>query len=169
MTGGWFRELWSYKELFYFLAWRDVKLRYRQTLLGAAWAVIQPLLTMGVFSLFFGGVVNVPTEGVPYPVFYFAALLPWIYFSTTLLQSGSSLIGNAQLLTKIYFPRIILPASTALTSLVDFVIGSVFLLVILAYYKMWPTWKLLLWPVLVLPLMCLSLGIGIFLSALNVK
>src|SRR5262245_26880386 len=165
----WLRELWRYKELFYFLTWRDIKLRYRQTLLGVLWAVIQPFFTMVVFTLFFGGVVNVPTDGVPYPVFYFTALLPWIYFSATLSQAGNSLVGNAHLLTKVYFPRIILPASSAATTLVDFAIGSFFLVAIMAYFGIRPTWKFILWPLLVLPLSFLSLGIGIFLSALNVK
>lgn len=165
----WLRELWLYKELFYFLAWRDLKLRYRQTLFGVLWAVAQPLFTMIVFTLFFGGVVNVPSDGAPYPVFYFTALLPWIYFSATLTQAGNSLVGNAHLLTKVYFPRLILPASSALTALVDFAIGSFILVAIMMYYGMWPTWKFLLWPLLVLPLSFLSLGIGIFLCALNVK
>lgn len=165
----WLRELWRYKELFYFLTWRDIKLRYRQTIFGILWAVVQPFFTMVVFTLFFGGVVSVPTDGVPYPVFYFTALLPWIYFSATLTQAGNSLVGNAHLLTKVYFPRLILPASSALTTLVDFVIGSFFLVAIMVYYDMWPTWKFLLWPLIVLPLSFLSLGIGIFLSAVNVK
>jgi lipopolysaccharide transport system permease protein len=169
MNAEWLRELWHYKELFYFFAWRDIKLRYRQTFLGVLWALIQPLSTMVVFTLFFGGIVKIPTEGVPYPVFYFTALLPWIYFSATLTQASNSLLGNAYLLTKVYFPRLIIPASSALTALVDFVIGSFFLLAILLYYGILPTWKLLLWPVLVLPLTCLSLGMGVFLSALNVR
>jgi lipopolysaccharide transport system permease protein len=163
------RELWRFRELFYFLAWRDIKLRYRQTLFGGLWALAQPFFTMVVFTIFFGGVFNVPTDGVPYPIFYFAALLPWLYFSSTITLAGSSLVVNGYLLTKIYFPRLILPASSALTALVDFVVGSAFLLAMMFYYGMWPTWKLLLWPLLVLPLTFLSVGIGIFLAAANVK
>lgn len=163
------KELWQYKELFYFLAWRDVKLRYRQTLLGAMWAVIQPLFTMIVFTLLFGRVVNVPSDGIPYPIFYFSALLPWTYFSTTLTQAGLSVAGNASLITKIYFPRIILPASSALVGLIDFGIGSLVLAGMMAYYHMVPTWRLLFWPLLVALLMLFSFAVGVFLSALNVK
>jgi|SRR5579884_756947 len=169
MNFEWLRELWHYKELFYFFALRDVKLRYRQTVLGALWVVIQPFFTMVVFSLLFGGIVKVPTEGIPYPIFYFAALLPWTYFSTTLSLSGNSLIGNSNLLTKVYFPRIILPVTPALVGLVDFAIGLLVLVGMMIYYQVTPTWKLMLWPVLAIPLMLLAFGFGTLLSALNVK
>ncbi len=163
------RDLWRYRELFYFFAWRDVKLRYRQTLLGALWAIIQPLFTMLVFTVLFGRVVNVPTNGIPYPIFYLSALLPWTYFSATLTQSGASLIGNSTLLTKIYFPRLILPISAALIGLVDLVIGTVVLAAMMAYYGLAPTGKVLLWPVLALVLFVQAGAIGMFLSAVNVK
>jgi lipopolysaccharide transport system permease protein len=165
----WLRELWRYRELFYFLAWRDVKVRYKQTVLGIMWAAIQPLLSMFVFTLLFGNLAQMPSEGAPYPIFYFAALLPWIYFSGTLLQSGNSLVNNAQLFTKVYFPRIILPASAAISGLVDFSIGSILLFLIILYYQILPGWQLLLWPVLVVPLVLFSLGTSMILAAANVK
>jgi homopolymeric O-antigen transport system permease protein len=169
MTPAWLRELWLYRELFYFFAWRDVKIRYKQTILGALWVIIQPFFTMVVFSVLFGGIVKVPVDGIPYPIFYFTALLPWTYFSTALSQSGNSLVGNANLLTKVYFPRIILPATPALVGILDLAIGFLVLLGMMLYYHLLPTWKLALWPVLVLPLGLLAFGLGMLLSALNVK
>ena len=166
---GTLRELWDYLELFYFLAWRDVKVRYKQTVLGVLWAIIQPFFTMVIFTIVFGQIANISSEGVPRPVFYFSALLPWIYFSTTLTGAGMSLVSNSGLLTKIYFPRIILPAAAALVPLVDFLIGSVFLIGFLVYYDIPFGWNLLLWPILVLPLALLAFGSGAFLAALNVK
>lgn len=163
------REFWQYRELFYFLAWRDVKLRYRQTVLGAAWAVIQPLFTMMVFTLVFGKVVQVPTDGIPHPVFYYAALLPWVYFSATLSLAGNSLISNSYLITKVYFPRMALPAAVSLPGLLDLAVGSVVFLGIMAYYGVAPGWRLLLWPLLMIPLVLLTFGVGMFLSALNVR
>lgn len=163
------RELWRYRELFYFLAWRDVKVRYKQTVLGVLWVILQPVLSVFVFTLFFGKLANIPSDGTPYPVFYFCGLLPWIYFSATLANAGNSLIGNANLLSKVYFPRAVLPASVALTGLVDFCIGSAFFLCILVYYQGAPGWRLLLWPALVIPLVMLALGISMFLAALSVK
>lgn len=162
-------ELWEYRELFYFLAWRDMKVRYKQTVLGVLWALMQPLFTMMIFTVVFGQVGNVSSEGVPRPVFYFSALLPWFYFSSTLTNAGMSLVSSAGLLTKIYFPRIILPAAAALGSLVDFMIGSVLLIGFIVYYDIPIGWNLLLWPILVLPLTVLAFGIGTFLAALNVK
>jgi lipopolysaccharide transport system permease protein len=163
------REIWRYRELFYFLTWRDVKVRYKQTVLGVLWAVIQPFFTMVVFTVLFGQLANIPSDGIPRPVFYFSALLPWTYFATTLSNTGLSLVSNAGLLTKIYFPRIILPGSAALSALVDFLIGSVLLVGFIVYYQTPVGWNLLLWPVLVVPLMLLSLGVGMFLAAVNVK
>ena len=162
-------ELWKYRELFYFLAWRDIKVRYKQTVLGVLWAVIQPLFTMVVFTLLFGRLAKIPSEGVPYPVFSFSALLPWIYFSTMLTNTGNSLVGSANLLTKVYFPRIILPASVAFSGLVDFSIGSGVLLGIMAWFRIVPTWNLLLWIVAIVPLVIFTLAIGMFLAAVNVK
>jgi lipopolysaccharide transport system permease protein len=163
------RELWDYRELFYFLAWRDVKIRYKQTVLGVLWAIIQPIFTMVIFTVVFGQFANISSEGVPRPVFYFSALLPWIYFSSTLTNAGMSLLSNSGLLTKIYFPRIILPAAAALVPLVDFLIGSVFLAGFIVYYDLPVGWNLLLWPVLVVPLALLAFGSGAFLAALYVK
>jgi lipopolysaccharide transport system permease protein len=163
------RELWTYRELFYFFAWRDVKVRYKQTVLGIAWAVIQPFLTMVVFTLLFGRLANIPSDGIPRPVFYFSALLPWTYLSTTVSNAGMSLVSNAGLLTKIYFPRIILPASVALSGIMDFLIGSAFLAGFIAYYHIPLSWHLLLWPILTVPLVLLSLSVGMLLAALNVK
>ena len=166
---GTFRELWDYRELFYFMAWRDIKVRYKQTALGVLWAIIQPLLTMVIFTIVFGTVANIPSEGVPRPVFYFTALLPWIYFSSTLSAAGMSLVSNSGLLSKIYFPRIILPAAAALVPLVDLLIGSVLLVGLMLYYDIPIGWSLLLWPLLIVPLALLALGFGAFLAALNVK
>jgi lipopolysaccharide transport system permease protein len=166
---GTLRELWDYRELFYFLAWRDIKVRYKQTVLGVLWAIIQPFFTMVIFTVVFGRMANIPSDGVPRPIFYFSALLPWIYFSATLSTAGLSLVSNSGLLTKIYFPRIILPASAALGALVDFFIGSVFLIGFIVYYDLQIGWNLLLWPLLVVPLVLLTFGLGAFLAALNVK
>jgi len=163
------REFWKYRELFYFLTWRDVKLRYKQTVLGVLWVILQPLLSVFVFTLFFGKLAKIPSDGTPYFVFYFCGLLPWIYFSATLSNSGNSLISNANLLTKVYFPRTALPASAALSGLVDFFIGSTAFLCIVVYYHILPSWRLLLWPALVIPLVVLSLGVSMFLAALNVR
>jgi len=163
------RELWAFRELIYFLAWRDVKVRYKQTVLGVLWAVIQPFFTMVVFILLFGQLAKIPTDGIPAPIFYFSALVPWIYFSSTLTNAGMSLVANSGLLTKIYFPRIILPAAATLSNLVDFLISSVFLLGFMVYYRIPFGWNLLLWPALVVLLMLLALGLGAFFAALNVK
>ena len=166
---GTLRELWDFRELFYFLAWRDIKVRYKQTALGVLWAVIQPLFTMLIFTVVFGQIANISSEGVPRPVFYFSALLPWLYFSSTLTAAGMSLVSNSALLTKIYFPRIVLPAAAALVPLADFLIGSVLLVGFIAYYKLPVGWNLVLWPVLIVPMAGLAFGLGAFLAALNVK
>jgi lipopolysaccharide transport system permease protein len=162
-------ELWEYRELFLFLAWRDIKVRYKQTVLGVVWAILQPFATMVIFTVVFGQIANIPSEGVPRPVFYFSALLPWAYFSSTLSSAGMSLVANSGLLTKIYFPRIILPGAAALVPLADFVIGTVFLAGFIVYYDIPIGWNLLLWPLLVVPLALLAFGLGAFLAALNVK
>jgi lipopolysaccharide transport system permease protein len=166
---GLLREVWEYRELFYFLAWRDVKVRYKQTALGVLWAIIQPLLTMCIFTLLFGRLANIPTDGVPPALFYLTALLPWIYVSTTVNNTGMSLVGNSSLLTKIYFPRLILPASAALGGLLDFLIGSLLMIGVIAWYHVPLGWSLLIWPLLVLLMLLLALGTGMFLAALNVK
>jgi homopolymeric O-antigen transport system permease protein len=162
-------ELWRYRELFYFLAWRDVKVRYKQTALGVAWAVLQPLMTMLVFTLLFGTLGRMPSDGIPYPLFYFGALLPWTYFAATLATSGNSLVVNANLLTKVYFPRVILPSSAAFSGLVDFAIGCLLLFGMMAYYGIVPGWRLLLWLPLMVLLFGAALGVSMILAALNVR
>lgn len=169
MNGKWLPELWYYRELFYFLIWRDIKIRYKQTLLGAAWAVIQPFATMIVFTIFFGKLAKIPSDGIPYPIFSYSALLPWIYFSGALTNAGNSLVTNTNLITKVYFPRAIIPASSALSGLVDFAIASVLLFAMMLYYQIPLTWELLLWPVFIFPLVALAITGGMFLAALNVK
>jgi lipopolysaccharide transport system permease protein len=167
--GEWLAELWRYRELLYFLAWRDVKVRYKQAFLGAAWAIIQPLLSMIIFTIFFGGLAHVPSDGVPYPVFSYCALVPWIYFSGTVSLAGNSLISNANLITKVYFPRVLLPLAAALSGLLDFAIGSVFLVAMLIYYRIAPGWTLLLLPVFILGMITFAFAVSMLLAALNVR
>jgi lipopolysaccharide transport system permease protein len=162
-------ELWRYRELFYFLAWRDVKIRYKQATLGAAWAVLQPLVAMLIFSVVFRNLSGRGDEATPYALSVYCALVPWIYFSSTLSLAGNSLISNSNLITKIYFPRVLLPASSALGGLLDFAVGSLFLLVLMFYYGVQPTPWLLLYPVVMLGLWFLTLGISLLLAAMNVK
>ncbi len=168
MTGWWPVEVWRYRELLFFLIWRDVKVRYKQTILGAAWALIQPFLTMLVFTVFFGKFAKMPTDGIPYPIFWYSALLPWTYFSGALINAGNSLVSNTDLVTKVYFPRVIIPASSALSGLVDFVLASVLLAAMMMYYGIQPGWGILVWPVSMILLVILALGAGMFLAALNV-
>jgi lipopolysaccharide transport system permease protein len=162
-------ELWAYRELLYFITWRDIKVRYKQTALGASWAIIQPLLTMVVFSLFFGRLAKVPSDGVPYPLFSFAALVPWTFFANGLTQSANSVVASQQLVTKVYFPRLAIPIATVLSGAVDFVLAFVVLLVFMAFYHVAPTahalWTL---PLLLLAFIA-SLGVGLWLAALNVQ
>jgi lipopolysaccharide transport system permease protein len=162
-------ELWHFRELLYFLAWRDVKVRYKQAAFGAAWAIIQPLFTMLIFTFFFGRMASIPTGGIPYPLFFYTTLVAWTYFAGTLGQAGNSLVSNASLITKIYFPRILLPASSALSGLLDFGVGSSFLIVMMLYYRIKPTWTLLFWPLAVLDMLIVTLGISMLLAALNVR
>jgi len=163
-----FRELLDYRELLYFLVWRDLKVRYRQTALGAAWAVLQPLLTMIVFTIFFGRLAGVPSDGLPYPIFAYTALLPWQLFAHALTQSGNSLVTNQQLITKIYFPRLIIPISSVLSGVVDFAIAFVVLAGLLIYYGILPTTAIFTLPLLVLFTIAAALSVGLWLSALNV-
>ncbi len=165
----WLVESWTFRDVYYLLAWRDTKLRYKQTLLGALWAILQPFLTMVLFTVVFGRLVKIPSDGIPYPVFYYAALLPWTYFSTTVSQSGLSLVSNARLVTRVYFPRAALPVAPALSGIVDLGIGSVLLIAMMAYYRLEITPKLMLWPVLAFMLACLACSVGMFLAALNVR
>lgn len=165
------RDLWAYRELLYFLTWRDVKVRYKQTLLGVAWAIIQPLFTMLISTLVFGrlGGIGAHTGGIPYPIFAFAGLLPWTFFANAITSSGNSLVGSANLITKVYFPRMIIPGAAVAAGLVDFAIAFVMLGGLMAYYKVMLTWSLLLLPLLVLLTALLAVGVGMWLSALNVK
>jgi lipopolysaccharide transport system permease protein len=163
------RELWEYRELLYFLTWRDIKVRYKQTVLGAIWVVIQPLFMMLVFSLFFGRLARVPSDGVPYPVFTFCALLPWQLFAHALTESSNSLVGNQNLITKVYFPRLVAPISAVLGGLVDFAIAFVMLLVLMLIYGIAPGWQIVFVPALVLLAVMAALGVGLWLSALNVQ
>jgi lipopolysaccharide transport system permease protein len=163
------RDLWEYRELLYFLVWRDVKVRYKQTALGAAWAVLQPVMTMLVFSVFFGRLAKVPSDGIPYPVFAFTALLPWQLFAYALSESSNSLVTNQNLITKVYFPRLVIPISSVLAGLVDFAIAFVVLLILMLYYGIMPTDAIALLPLFVLLAIVTALAVGLWLSALNVK
>ena len=163
------RSLWEYRELLYFLTWRDIKVRYKQTALGAAWAILQPLATMLIFSLFFGRLVKVPSDGIPYPLFAFAALVPWTFFANGLNQSSNSLVASANLLKKVYFPRLVIPVATVLAGVVDFILAFVVLLVLMAYYRTVPTINIVWTPLLLALAFVTSLGVGLWMSALNVK
>lgn len=163
------REVWEYRDLLRLLAWRDITVRYKQTVLGAAWAVLQPLLTMAVFSLFFGGLAKVPSDGLPYPIFAFAALVPWGFFSTSLTQASNSLVGNANLIKKVYFPRLVVPMSSAASALIDMCIAFVVLLGFMAWYRIVPTGNVVWLPAFVLLAGITSLGAGLWLSALNIR
>jgi lipopolysaccharide transport system permease protein len=162
-------ELWEYRELLYFLTWRDIKVRYKQTVLGAAWAIIQPFFTMLVFSLFFGKLAKVPSDGIPYPIFSFAALVPWTFFSNGLSGSSNSLVGSANLIKKIYFPRLVVPFSSVLSGVVDFVLALIVLLAMMLYFGILPTWSVVWLPLLLLLALVTALGVGLWLSAMNVK
>src|SRR3989442_15788856 len=144
------RDLWVYRELLYFLTWRDIKVRYKQTLLGASWAIIQPLATMLLFSLFFGKLAHVPSDGVPYPIFAYAGLLPWTFFSNAVTNSGNSLVGSSNLITKVYFPRMIIPGAAVGAGLVDFAIAFIILIVLMIYYGVALTWSIVMLPVLII-------------------
>ena len=165
----WVREFWRYKELLYFFVWRDVKVKYKQTALGALWAVIQPFFSMVVFTIFFGKLAKMPSDGIPYPVFSYSALVPWAYFTGALSSAGNCLIGNSNLLTKVYFPRVAIPVGSVLAGLVDFFIASIVLGGVMVYFQIPFSWKLIFWPILVIPLMLLALGLGMLLASLNVK
>jgi homopolymeric O-antigen transport system permease protein len=162
-------ELWEYRELLYFLVWRDIKVRYKQTALGAAWAIIQPFFTMIVFSLFFGRLAKVPSDNVPYPIFSFAALVPWTFFANGLSESSNSLVGSANLITKVYFPRLTIPIASVLSGIVDCALAFVVLVLMMFYYGMIPTVNVLWLPLFLLLALVASLGVGLWLSALNVE
>ena len=163
------KEIWNYRELLYFLTKRDIKVRYKQTVLGGLWAIIQPVFTMIVFTLFFGRLAKMPSDGIPYPIFVYAGLLPWTYFANAVSASGNSLVGSANLITKVYFPRLIIPASASLAGLLDFFIAMLVMGAMMIYYQFVPSIGILLFPFLVgLTFLC-AVGVGLWLSALNVQ
>lgn len=164
-----FSDLWAYRELLFFLTWRDVKVRYKQTALGAAWAILQPLFMMIIFTIFFGRLAGVGSSGIPYPLFALAGLVPWTFFSNAITASGNSLVGSANLITKVYFPRLIVPAAAMLAGLVDFVLAFLLLCLMMVYYRVPVTAHLLFLPILVLLTALFGLGVGTWMSALNVK
>jgi lipopolysaccharide transport system permease protein len=172
-TTGWvslkLQELWEYRELVYFLIWRDVKVRYKQTVLGAAWAVIQPFFTMVVFSLFFGKLGNIPSDGIPYPIFSYAALVPWQFFANGLGHSSYSLVGSANMIKKVYFPRLAIPLASVLSGTVDFTVAFIVLLGMMLFYGIVPTVNVLWLPVFLLLALVTSLGVSLWLSAMNVQ
>ena len=172
-TNGWralsLKNIWAYRELLFFLTWRDVKVRYKQTALGAAWAILQPLFMMVIFTIFFGRLAGVASAGIPYPLFALAGLVPWTFFSNAITASSNSLVGSANLITKVYFPRLIVPAAAMLAGLVDFVLSFVLLAAMMIYYRVGLTSHMLFLPVLILLTMVFALGVGTWMSALNVK
>jgi lipopolysaccharide transport system permease protein len=172
-TRGWvslrFGDLWRYRELLYFLVWRDVKVRYKQTLLGAVWAILQPTATMIIFSIFMGKLAKIPSDSIPYPLFVFSGLLPWQLFSFALVDSSNSLVANKQLITKVFFPRLIVPTASIVTGLVDFGAASLVLIVLMIHYRVMPTTGLVFLPLLLLFALMAALAIGLWLSALNVQ
>src|SRR3984893_413277 len=162
-----FGELWDYRELLYFFIWRDIKVRYKQTAIGAAWAVLQPFLTMLIFSLFFGKLAHIPSQGLPYPIFYYSALLPWMYFAAALQNATNTIVENQRLITKVYFPRLDLPLSSVLSGLVDFGISFLMFVAMMVYYGIRPTPALLWLPAFLLFAVLTALGVGLWLAALN--
>ena len=163
------RDLWRYRELFYFLAWRDILVRYKQTVIGVAWALIRPLLTMTVFVIVFGKLAKLPSAGVPYPILVFAALLPWQFFSNAFADAGNSLISNASMISKVYFPRLVIPISAVIVSFVDFLISFVILLGLMVWYQYSPDWHIFVLPLFVLMAFVMAMGAGLWMAALNVK
>jgi lipopolysaccharide transport system permease protein len=164
-----FADIWAYRELLFFLTWRDVKVRYKQTALGAAWAILQPLFMMLIFTIFFGRLAGVASAGIPYPLFALAGLVPWTFFANAITASGNSLVGSANLITKVYFPRLIVPAAAMLAGLVDFLLAFALLVILMFYYRVTITIQILFLPMLILLTALFSLGVGTWMSALNVK
>ena len=161
--------LWEFRELFYFLVWRDVKIRYKQTVIGAAWAIIQPVMTMVIFTVIFGNFAKIPSDGLPYAVFSYTALLPWNYFSQAITRSGDSLVGDSNLIKKVYFPRLMIPLAAVASPLVDFFVSFLVLLVMLAWFGITPGWGVLVLPVLVVLAFMTALAVGLWLSPLNAR
>ena len=164
-----FRELWEYRELLYFLTWRDIKIRYKQTVLGAAWAIIQPVFMMIVFSLFFGKLAKIPSDGIPYPVFAFCALLPWQLFAHAVSESSNSVVGNQHLITKVYFPRLVIPIASVFTGFIDFLVSLVVLIGLILWFGLVPGWRIIALPGFILLAICTALAVGLWLSALSVQ
>ena len=164
-----FRELWEYRELLFFFAWRDIKVRYRQTVMGALWAIIQPFFTMVIFSLFFGRLADIPSDGVPYPIFSFTALVPWTFFANALAQASNSLVVNANMVKKIYFPRLALPIATVLAGVLDFALAFIVLLGMMFYYGLVPTVNVIWLPLFALLALVTSIGVSLWLAAMNVQ
>ncbi len=162
-------DLWRYRELFYILAWRDIAVQYKQTIMGVLWAVIRPLLTMMIFVVIFGKIAKLPSEGVPYPIFVFAAMLPWMFFATAFANAGNSLIGNSSLISKVYFPRLIIPAASIIVAMVDFLISFSILIVLMFWFHYIPTWHMLTLPLFLLLGFFAAFGAGLFIASLNVK
>lgn len=163
------RDLWNYRELFYFFAWRDLAVRYKQTAIGIAWSVIRPVLTMAVFVVVFGRLAKLPSDGVPYPILVFSAMLPWLFFANALTESSNSLVGSSNLISKVYFPRLAIPSSSVIVSFVDFLISFVLLLIIMAWYHFVPGWQLLTLPFFTLIAFGVAMGTGLWFASLNVK
>ncbi|MEB3119676.1 MAG: ABC transporter permease [Snowella sp.] len=163
------QDIWKYRELFYFLAWRDILVRYKQTFIGIAWALIRPFLTMVVFTIVFGSIAKLPSQGVPYPILVFSAMLPWQFFSNSLSECSNSLITNSNLISKIYFPRLIVPTSAVVVSFVDFLVSGMILLGLMAWYNFLPTWRILTLPFFIAIAFAASMGAGLWLASLNVK
>ncbi len=163
------KDIWRYRELFYFLAWRDILVRYKQTAIGIAWALIRPFLTMVVLTVVFGKLAKLPSEGAPYPILVFAAMLPWQFFANSLSNCSTSLISNANLVSKVYFPRLVIPASAVIVSFVDFMISGIILLGLMAWYNFVPSWRIITLPLFVAIAFAASMGAGLWLAALNVK
>jgi lipopolysaccharide transport system permease protein len=163
------KDLWRYRELFFFLAWRDILVRYKQTAIGVAWALLRPLLTMLVFTLVFGRLAKLPSGGVPYPILVFAALLPWQFFSNAFTEAGNSLISNSAMITKVYFPRLVIPTSAVIVSFVDFLISGAILVALMIWYGFIPNWRIFTLPVFILITFAAATGTGLWIAALNVK
>lgn len=163
------KDLWRYRELFYFLSWRDILVRYKQTAVGVAWALIKPFLTMVVFTVVFGKLAKLPSEGVPYPILVFAALLPWQFFASSLSEASNSLVINNNLISKVYFPRLIVPASAVIVNFVDFLISGMILLGLMAWYNFVPSWHILVLPIFILTAVAAAMGVGLWFATLNVE
>jgi lipopolysaccharide transport system permease protein len=167
--GQYWRDLWRYRELFYFLAWRDLLVRYKQTVVGVSWSLIRPLLTMAVLVVVFGKLGKMPSGGVPYPLLVFCGMLPWLFFSTAMAESGNSLVGNSNLISKVYFPRLVIIVSSVITSFVDFAISGAFLVALMIWYRYSPPANILLLPIFILLAFCASFGVGLWIAALMVE